>query len=157
MHTKIRMRSAVLVASSSLVGMVAGALVLGPHLSMAVQSSSDTTATSQTPSGDEGKYREPLPEEVVAVPPYPVNDKGLTYGSGMAIDADNPGPDLVAAYGVNGEFGYVLATDRGVPATELVTDLPDAVRNSIVPLYASDGETVVGRFHIVPGKLTKGS
>ena len=45
-------------------------------------------------------------------PPYPVNENGMSYGSGATIDEDDPGPDLVAAYGTNGRCGFVRASDR---------------------------------------------
>ncbi len=78
--------------------------------------------------------------------PYPVNENGMTYGSGAGIDEDDPGPDLVAAYGTNGRCGFVRASDLSQPG---VTD---------VPLYAQDGVTVIGRFRIVPGEvLTSGA
>jgi hypothetical protein len=66
-------------------------------------------------------------------PPYPVNENGLTYGSGAGVDADNPGPDLVAAYGTNGRCGFVRAADRHTSRRE-------------VPLYAQDGVTVIGEY-----------
>ncbi len=89
---------------------------------------------------------------MVASPPYPVNTNGQTYGSGMNIDADNPGPDLIAAYGTNGAFGYVLATDRPQPATSLVKDFTRQKTTTAIPLYEVNGETVVGEFAIVPGE-----
>lgn len=87
-------------------------------------------------------------DEAVVVVGAEILEVGLGTGEDVPDHDGQRAPD-------HGEFGYILATDRGVPATKLVTDLPAQVRNSIIPLYASDGETVVGRFHIVPGKLTK--
>lgn len=76
----------------------------------------------------------PLP----AAPPYPVNDHGMTYGSGAGIDEEHPGPDLVAAYGTNGRCGFVRASDRdrGAPGSG----------GRAAPLYAQDGVTVIGDF-----------
>lgn len=82
-----------------------------------------------------------------AAPPYPVNENGMTYGSGAGIDADDPGPDLVAAYGTDGRCGFVRAADRPQPARTLAQALasprPDG---RLVPLYAQDGVTVIGEF-----------
>lgn len=148
-----KLQNVSLIVASSLVGVLAGALVLGPNLSVA--SAGDGESTSSQASPAEGKYRDPRPAEVVASPPYPVNKNGQTYGSGMNIDADNPGPDLIAAYGTNGAFGYVLATDRPQPATGLVTDFSQQRRTTAIPLYGADGETVVGEFAIIPGESTR--
>ncbi|TGN62934.1 hypothetical protein EXE59_02455 [Nocardioides eburneiflavus] len=82
-----------------------------------------------------------------AAPPYPVNENGMTYGSGAGIDEDDPGPDLVAAYGSSGRCGFVRATDRPRPGTTLAevraSPGPDG---RPVPLYAQDGVTVIGTF-----------
>lgn len=84
-----------------------------------------------------------LPDE----PPYPVNDRGMTYGSGAAIDADDPGPDLVAAYGTDGRCGFVRAADRPQPALTLAGALAaPAPDGREIPLYAQDGVTVIGVF-----------
>lgn len=92
------------------------------------------------------------PDEVVfedcplmaMAPPYPENDRGMTYGSGAHADEDDPGPDLVAAYGTNGRCGFIRAADR---------EEPDPI-----PLYARDGVTVIGWFHVGPGRvLTSGA
>lgn len=66
------------------------------------------------------------------------NDNGETFGS--AADAESPDavPDLIASYGNDGTFGYVKADDVL------------AVENSAssVPLYTSDGITVLGSFDV---------
>jgi hypothetical protein len=74
---------------------------------------------------------------VAMAPPYPVNDSGMTYGSGAGIDEGDPGPDLVAAYGSNGRCGFVRATDR---------DREQQPEATGVPLYAQDGVTVIGTY-----------
>lgn len=82
----------------------------------------------------------------------------MTFGSGSGIDADNPGPDLLAAYGTNGAFGYIRATDRerahGQRPTGLVVNPPQMPADGIdIPLYAQDGTTVVGTFTVSPGRV----
>ena len=83
-------------------------------------------------------------------PPYPVNENGMTYGSGSGVDADDPGPDLVAAYGTNGRCGFVRAADRPQPPTTLAgaLDRTGPTEGTTIPLYAQDGVTVIGRFRI---------
>jgi hypothetical protein len=82
-------------------------------------------------------------------PPYPVNENGMTYGSGAGIDEDDPGPDLVAAYGTNGRCGFVRAADRPQPARTLAQALASpGPGGRLVPLYAQDGVTVIGDFRI---------
>lgn len=82
----------------------------------------------------------------------------MTFGSGLGVDATSPGPDLVAAYGTNGAFGYLRATDReravGLPPDGLVVDPPEMPADGIdIPLYAEDGVTVIGTFTISPGRV----
>lgn len=95
-------------------------------------------------------------------PPYPVNDNGMTYGSGAGIDEDDPGPDLIAAYGTNGRCGFIRSADRD-PGPQTLADVrahladPDPDGYDI-PLYQQDGVTVIGVFHIGPGRtLTSGA
>jgi hypothetical protein len=79
-------------------------------------------------------------------PPYPVNENGMTYGSGAGIDEDDPGPDLVAAYDADGRCGFVRATDRAQPARTLAEALANPGPDGrLVPLYAQDGVTVIGQ------------
>lgn len=94
-----------------------------------------------------------------AAPPYPVNANGMTYGSGAGIDEDDPGPDLVAAYGTDGRCGFVRADDRPQPARTLAEVLADPGSEAAdIPLYARDGVTEIGRFRIGPGEpLTSGA
>jgi hypothetical protein len=105
---------------------------------------------------------EDCPQLAVA-PPYPVNENGMSYGSGAAIDADDPGPDLVAAHGTNGRCGFVRASDRRQQQPrgpeEAAADMADLDQDGRdVPLYAQDGVTVIGSFHIGPGRvLTSGA
>lgn len=146
-----RLHKWTLLAVSSLAGVVTGGLVLGPTLSSAT---GETTDSSQQQEDANFSFRDPRPEEVVAEPPFPVNENGQTFGSGMAIDENNSGPELLAAYGTNGAFGYILATDRASRLPDrLITEIPEPKAYTI-PLYASDGVTVLGEFAITPGRST---
>jgi hypothetical protein len=84
---------------------------------------------------------------LAAAPPYPVNDNGMTYGSGAGIDEDDPGPDLVAAYGTDGRCGFVRAADLPQPARTLAQALANpSPGGRVVALYAQDGVTVIGTY-----------
>ncbi len=89
----------------------------------------------------------------VGGPPYPVNDNGMTYGSGASIDEHDPGPDLIAAYGTNGRCGFIRATDRG-PGPQTLEEVVDHLADEQdagghdIPLYEQDGVTVIGVFHV---------
>ena len=135
-----------------LVGMQLHRVVASPDEPRAVVRAIDPSAHR-----DEDVVLEDCPELATA-PPYPVNEHGMSYGSGAAVDEDDPGPDLVAAYGTNGRCGFVLASDRQqdlplgpAEAADRQVDLdPDGWD---IPLYARDGVTVIGSFHIGPGRV----
>lgn len=74
-----------------------------------------------------------------SAPPYPENDRGMTYGSGTGIDEDDPGPDLVAARDADGRCGFIRSADRE--------------RGHDIPLYAQDGVTVIGELHLDGGRV----
>ncbi|WP_299931203.1 hypothetical protein [uncultured Nocardioides sp.] len=124
----------------------------GVQLHQVVASSGEPVATFRAidPSArrDDEVVFEDCPQAAMA-PPYPVNENGMSYGSGAAIDEDDPGPDLVAAYGTNGRCGFVRSAEA-----RNQTD-PDG---QAIPLYAQDGVTVIGEFRIGPGRvLTSGA
>ena len=92
---------------------------------------------------------------------YPVNEQGQTYGPSAlayenlpegvsALEAIDYMPDLVSAVGEDGTEGYILKEDflpSAIPSSP-----EEAIRmqnngtfdHEEVPLYASDGETVLG-------------
>lgn len=144
-----------LVVAGSMLGVLVGMLVAGPTLSQAAEDNRPSTSQTQVMLDPSELFRDPLPAEVVPLPPYPVNALGMTYGSGMNIDEKNPGPDLVAAFASNGAFGYVYAADRPQPADTLVTDPSAESRDSTIPVYAADGKTVVGEFNITGGAVNE--
>jgi hypothetical protein len=100
-----------------------------------------------------------------AVPPYPVNENGQTYGSMAFVSPNNPTPpDLVACMGIDGTEGYCYNTDlnAGQPnnpeeAIEYMRRLEERheeMRRTgeehvrTIPLYAYDGVTIIGEFGI---------
>jgi hypothetical protein len=125
------------------------------------------------------------------IPDFPVNENGLTYGSG-GFGANNP--DLILAIGIDGTTGYVLRTDLegtgplvrpnnpeealrymeeldrlAEEALRLIEELDRLAAEEgagddlhirivrernlfLIPLYASDGQTVIGEFGISFGE-----
>lgn len=91
-----------------------------------------------------------------ATPAYPVNDSGQTYGSDLFAASIETGPDLVAAEGVDGTFGYVQKKDLyedgiNTPEEALAAQKASNGKLRLIPLYAKDGKTVIGKFEISSG------
>lgn len=84
------------------------------------------------------------------------NASGLTFGS--AADANSPArePDLIRAKGTNGKTGYVLKEELDVANGSSFTSPEEALawqesiegKRIVVPVYAVDGETVIGEFEL---------
>lgn len=107
------------------------------------------------------------PEEPAAVPGpaqpgYSVNASGQSYGSEMQARNPSEAPDLVLAIdSYTGVEGYVLLSDlRGPQPTSLadaqrINELASHDRD--IPLYASDGVTVIGKFKLSAGNSEGGT
>lgn len=86
--------------------------------------------------------------------PLGVNARGETYG----VAGDGPEPDLIAAMATNGRQGYVRRTELdsaaganpSTPAEALAWQDAHAGETFFIPVYESDGETVVGSFRVGP-------
>lgn len=85
---------------------------------------------------------------------FRVNDHGQTYGSALGANTE---PDLVEAIGDGGVQGYVESDDLLPQYTPRSPDEAIAFmktdRSGLevkIPLYASDGTTVLGTFTIGP-------
>ena len=97
---------------------------------------------------------------------YEVNENGITYGrdNPLASAENQEQPQLIAAIGTNGEEGYVYAIDLEgeqpnspeealIYMKELNTSVEEAKEAGYkylryIPLYESDGVTVIGEFGI---------
>ena len=92
-----------------------------------------------------------------SVPCTSTNQKGETLGSELFLAEFGIIPDLIAAVGKDGTEGYVRALELNVPSAsspdEVTTYNASLSDQRTIPLYASDGETVLGDFlvqnHIV--------
>lgn len=89
-------------------------------------------------------------------PVFPVNKNGQTYGSDADCNSPDTEPDLIRAIGVDGTEGYVLYKDlikdqSNTPEDTVAYTKEHAGKYELVPLYASDGITVIGQFEIGGG------
>lgn len=77
-----------------------------------------------------------------------VNDNGEIYGSEYFLNQIGVQPDLISAVGENGLSGYVKESDLNqefhTPEELLAFEENDEMHT--IPLYLSDGETVIGSF-----------
>lgn len=110
---------------------------------------------------EEATYKTPL---ISSANSYSLNESGQTYGSAMFAESIDARPDLMAAVGNNGVSGYIYSAElekenpktpaEALAAQEmydaLITDwdgeAPIIIRT--IPLYASDGKTVIGEYDI---------
>jgi hypothetical protein len=114
-----------------------------------------TSAKADAPAENKTQSK----EIKLIIPDYPVNEQGQTYGHApynpSAIVQD---PDLIAAVGTNGARGYVKATDLNGPSFSSPQEAiayQEANRDGrSIPLYESDGTTVIGEFVIGNGSTS---
>lgn len=66
---------------------------------------------------------------------YSTNENGETYGYGCYEEELGELPDLIKAVGVGQTIGYVKATDL-------------STGEATIPLYANDGQTILGEFEL---------
>lgn len=85
---------------------------------------------------------------------YPVNEQGQTYGHGPYLSGTVQEPDLILAEGENGVVGYVKAADMAPTffSPEEAMAYQESVKAAggytLIPLYKSDGKTVIGKFRL---------
>lgn len=143
MKTKVA-RSVVLLPSLA-VDILAGLFVTAPFFSNA---SAQTTA--------------PTSQKAVSSA-YPKNAQGQTYGTcPQTAGADVEEPDLMAAVGVDGIKGYVKKTDLEGDVVKSPEEAVALMKRRAkaakvyeeIPLYESDGQTVIGKFRLSEGNVT---
>lgn len=85
---------------------------------------------------------------------YKVNENGETYGNDIQAMTIGYEPDLIYAQGIDGTLGYVKASDLSgnekSPAEALQKQMLREKSDSAmyIPLYMSDGETIIGSFKL---------
>lgn len=73
------------------------------------------------------------------------NAAGETYGEALVVKYLNEDVDMISAIGKNGTEGYIKVSD-------LPQNIPDYVpHDHEIPVYASDGVTVIDSFFISSG------
>lgn len=89
---------------------------------------------------------------------WAVNARGETYG----VENEKGTPDLIAVFATNGKQGYASARDTAAATGGQPTSPEDAAARSAanagktrtVPVYESDGTTLLGQFPIGPFNTT---
>ncbi|MDK9711400.1 hypothetical protein [Acidaminobacter sp.] len=82
-----------------------------------------------------------------------INAAGETFGSSAYAESLEDEPDLVLAEGVGGMVGYVKSSDLNSGAAKSPEEAAKSTidkNTRFIPLYESDGKTVIGRFKIAP-------
>lgn len=76
-----------------------------------------------------------------------INQTGLTYGSALLSETE---PDLILAEGISGNIGYVKSSDLNgpMPATAYNAIQMQTSQSRVIPVYESDGITVIDTFVI---------
>ena len=83
--------------------------------------------------------------------PFKTNQNGQTYGS-LSGHTSEDSPNLIWARGIDGTSGYVKSSDLFGPTPSSpeealkLQELEEAKGLYTIPLYDSDGETVIGEF-----------
>ncbi|WP_429842377.1 hypothetical protein [Brevibacillus sp. FIR094] len=86
-------------------------------------------------------------------PNYPINEQGQTYGSDPLTIEPSQKPDLLKATGENGVEGYVKTSDLRPPVSSpeeaiAFQKITEATGYRSIPLYETDGKTVIGEFRL---------
>lgn len=81
---------------------------------------------------------------------YKVNESGQTYGSEIFASSREYVPDLIWAVGIDGTEGYIKKEELYSVIDQSYEEVVSGVNNSdaLIPLYESDGKTVIGSFLI---------
>ncbi len=89
-------------------------------------------------------------------PVFPKNESGQTYGSIANVTSVSQYPDLVLVQDTAGHDGYVLATQLNgpTPSTPQQAIAMNPTGPRTIPVYASNGKTVIGKFVVGGGTTT---
>lgn len=95
---------------------------------------------------DASRWRLTVTYSSVGSTPWGVNEEGQSFG----VKNDKGTPDLVAVAATNGKLGYAYARDLEGPTpsnpSEALAWQSGPQREVDVPVYESDGKTVIGNF-----------
>lgn len=109
-------------------------------------------------SAEANSERSPLESEL-----YPINDRGMTYGSALLASMPSEEPDLILVVATNGREGYAKQADLAAaegsgfssPQEALAWQEANEGATFEVPVYKSDGVTRIGVF--IVGDQLEGS
>ena len=92
-------------------------------------------------------------------PHYPKNENGETYGSALDSTSLETEPDLIKAYGEDGNIGYIRSEDLygAQPRTpQEALEMQDKESGEKeIPLYDKEGKKIIGKFKIQGGNSTE--
>jgi len=97
------------------------------------------------------------PQNLTTDPIFPVNQNGETYGPMGFVKTPGKEPDLVSAIGEDGIEGYLKKEDMfgeqpNNPEEAMAymerLEKEKAKGHKFIPLYASDGKTILGKFKV---------
>lgn len=122
------------------VTLLASTLALGAGLGVGVSALTSGASTGVTAPSNPGNF--------------PTNANGQTYGSSSNVSLENE-PDLIYAIATNGAVGYISrsqlwaadGTNVQSPA-QAANYMASATSPRFIPVYESDGSTIVGQFEI---------
>lgn len=77
---------------------------------------------------------------------YPENESGESYGDDILADYAGYAPDLILFNGENGSTGYFRESDQ---SAILEHNADRCLGHYSIPLYASDGKTVIGAYTMI--------
>jgi hypothetical protein len=123
------------------VGVIAGTIAINNTFAQTEKQSEKPSSTAQVPPKDENGNTV-----------FPKNKNGKTYGS--AADATSPEnePELIKAWGVDGNLGYVRSSDlygeKPNTPEEAIAKQNKQTGDIVIPLYDSNGENIIGSFKI---------
>lgn len=102
--------------------------------------------TSPTISGT--APRSILEDAFIAASEYAINENGMEYGSVLTAEYTGHNPDLVSVVATNGIEGYAYESELFIEPTTLedAIAVSQEMHSKTVPVYESDGTTVVGEF-----------
>ncbi|ADL07111.1 M56 family metallopeptidase [Thermosediminibacter oceani] len=140
--------------SKKWVRMVATAITLAIVLLGAILAGAVETSALERKGSSESAL--PKPKEISNYQ-YRVNEYGETYGPAIYAEVLGEEPDLIAAIGIDGTFGYVRSSDLNPPDPRTPEEAvaQNNLGDKLIPLYDKDGRTVIGQFKIVSGRFEK--
>lgn len=106
---------------------------------------------NQTVSSMASPLNTDFQENQSSIKSYQTNENGNTYGSGLFELYSGIELDLIAAYGIDGVFGYIYSKDLNTKGAENLEQAISLTKGNItryIPLYENNGITQVGLFEI---------